>query len=293
MGNAMTCSSLVVDFGGSATKVLLYERSALSGRHSFPSDLYACSVVGIKSLIEALAIDSGKLECVVATGGKSADLPDTLFDKPLLAIDEIQAVGAGGLLSSTQQHCLVVSIGTGTAMAVAKNTSDGLDVRHVGGLGLGGGTIIGLGRLLCGAQTFDELNTLAIEGSTEHVDLLVGDIVGRGIGVVPAAVTASNFGKAASQVDSFSKADIAAGLMTMVGQSIARLAIVLSRQSEVEETVVIGQVSENVYMQEVFANMQALFGGQFVFATQGRYRVAQGAFHVAADLNRKRSPVPG
>lgn len=281
--------SLVVDFGGSATKMLLYEGAGLERRACFASGMYECSAAGLAQLMrdnDLVEVDR-PVSRIVATGGKTGALGPALNNIPVIAVNEIQALGVGGLLCVDSGPVLVVSIGTGTAMAVAAQDASGFDVKHVGGLGLGGGTLMGLGRLLCQIETFDELNALAVEGSTEDVDLLVGDIVGSGIGVVPAEQTASNFGKLALNGGPYSKADLAAGLFTLVGQSVGRLAIVLARQADVEHTVVVGQVTENAYMREVFANMQKLFGGSFVFASDSRYRVAMGAFRIASTLDNR------
>lgn len=270
-----------MDFGGSATKVLVYEGGQLRARHCFSSSLFPCSVEGIDSLTANLHLRT-PIDGYVATGGTSDRLPRSFRGRSVRVISEIDALGVGGLLAAQCSSCLVVSIGTGTAMAMAHRTStDGLEVRHVGGLGLGGGTLMGLGRLLCGINSFEELGELALEGNTEQVDLRVADIVGSGIGVVPGEVTASNFGKTMDESASFTRPDIAAGLMTLVGQSVARLAIVLSRQFELRDIVVIGQVGENLYLREVFAKMGELFDGNFVFVSESRYRVAEGAFEVA------------
>lgn len=288
MTNQYRQCSLVVDFGGTATKVLLYKGSALVGQACFDSEQHECSAAGLERIMREMDVDRPALSRIVATGGRSAGLPNVLRETPVAAVNEIEAVGAGGLDylgTSADAAALVVSIGTGTAMAVSRRTESGFDVRHVGGLGLGGGTLMGLGKLVCQVQSFDELNALAVAGRTENIDLLVGDIVGSGIGMVPAELTASNFGKAARGGTGFSNADMAAGLFTLVGQSVARLAIVLARQAAVEQIVVIGQVTENAYMREVFANMQALFGGAFVFASESRYRVAIGAFQIACAMD--------
>lgn len=45
---------------------------------------------------------------------------------------------------------------------------------------VGGGTLMGLSRLLFDISDFEELIQLASRGSYTHVDLLVGDVYGKG-----------------------------------------------------------------------------------------------------------------
>ena len=45
---------------------------------------------------------------------------------------------------------------------------------------VGGGTLMGLSRLLFNIDDFDELVQLASRGSHTHVDLLVRDVYGKG-----------------------------------------------------------------------------------------------------------------
>ena len=49
-------------------------------------------------------------------------------------------------------------------------------VERVGGTALGGGTVVGLGKLLLGVESFAELAAMAERGDRRTVDLLVGDV---------------------------------------------------------------------------------------------------------------------
>ena len=274
----------VIDFGGTSTKAIHYQNRNLFSRHCFESSLYPCSKTGIKKLLIDLKIRREQLTAIVVTGGKSKGLKNSLGGLEIISVNEIEAIGVGGLRAANLRKAVVVSTGTGTAFVVATRDSRSTKkfrIRHVGGLGLGGGTIVGLGKLLCGAKSFDELDKLALQGKSEKVDLVVRDIIGDGIGIIPGDLTAANFARVDKPEAIYSNADIAAGLFTMVGQSTARLAIVLAKQHEIEPIVVIGQVIENEYMQQVYRSMQKIFGGKFVFVADARYRAAEGAFVLA------------
>jgi len=280
----MTPTYLVIDFGGTSTKVLRVAGQQVVSRYCFESRHYPSSEAGIEQLFAELNLSKDDLSALIVTGGKSRQLQHLLNGLQVVVVNELQAIGVGGLLASSEEKSVVVSIGTGTAIVVAqKSSSDpcGFQVQHVGGLAVGGGTIMGLGRLLCNIDTFSELDKLAEKGQSNKVDLTVGDIVGGSIGIIPAELTAVNFGRASRHGEEFSTADIASGLFTMVGQSISRLASVIAQQHGIEPITVIGQVIENHYMQRVFTQVRELFGGTFVFADNARYKVAEGAFELS------------
>lgn len=68
---------------------------------------------------------------------------------------------------------------------------------RVGGTSLGGGTLWGLLSLLTGARNFEEMLGMAECGDNTNVDMLVGDIYGKGYGNIGLKSTtiASTFGK--------------------------------------------------------------------------------------------------
>ena len=86
-------------------------------------------------------------------------------------------------------------------------------IDHLGGTGIGGGTLRGLARHFLGITQLDTLEQLAAQGDLSQVDLTVGDIAGGPVGIVPAKAIASHFGKL--QTDP-SQADKALGLVNMV-----------------------------------------------------------------------------
>ena len=63
------------------------------------------------------------------------------------------------------------------------------------------------------------------------MDLLVEEIVGGGIGVVPGNATASNFAKSKKGASS---EDLARGIANMIGQTIASLAVLPHEQKIIE-----------------------------------------------------------
>ncbi|MFQ6075713.1 MAG: Fumble domain-containing protein, partial [Candidatus Bathyarchaeia archaeon] len=95
----------------------------------------------------------------VVTGGGSSHLPSTLSGIRINRVDELQATGAGGLAMSGLKEAVVVSMGTGTAILHATEAK----TTHLGGTGVGGGTLIGLSKLLIGETDPEKLEQLALE----------------------------------------------------------------------------------------------------------------------------------
>ncbi|KAF2863798.1 fumble-domain-containing protein [Piedraia hortae CBS 480.64] len=91
---------------------------------------------------------------------------------------------------------LLVNIGSGVSMIKVSGPSS---YQRIGGTSLGGGTFWGLLSLLTGARTFDEMLAMAEKGDNSSVDLLVGDIYGKGMGYEKIGLgertIASSFGK--------------------------------------------------------------------------------------------------
>ncbi|CAM6129359.1 unnamed protein product [Calypogeia fissa] len=92
---------------------------------------------------------------------------------------------------------LVVNIGSGVSMLRVDSTDK---FERVGGTSLGGSTFLGLANALTGCQSFEEAISLATQGDSTHVDMLVGDIYGGDYTEMGLAATtvASSFGKVAS-----------------------------------------------------------------------------------------------
>lgn len=89
---------------------------------------------------------------------------------------------------------LLVNIGSGVSMIKVLGRRR---FERIGGTSLGGGTLWGLLSLLTGARTFDDMLQMAEAGDNGAVDLLVGDIYGKGYGKIGLKSTAiaSTFGK--------------------------------------------------------------------------------------------------
>ncbi|KAM0918239.1 hypothetical protein ACQ4PT_008851 [Festuca glaucescens] len=131
---------------------------------------------------------------------------------------------------------LLVNIGSGHLLSA--------NVLHVIGKGkferiigshLGGGTILGLARLLTGCSSYEEFLELSQRGNNLAVDLTVGDIYGENgypkIGL-PASTTAASFGKVnSSKLSDYKAEDLAAALLNSFTYNIGQIAYFVANLS--------------------------------------------------------------
>ncbi|KDD75300.1 fumble, partial [Helicosporidium sp. ATCC 50920] len=121
---------------------------------------------------------------------------------------------------------LLVNIGSGVSMVKVEGEKQFV---RVSGTNIGGGTFLGLSRLLTGLNDFDEILDLSSRGDNSNVDMLVGDIYGgrdyTGIGL-SATTIASSFGKVlhAPAEARFRSEDMVVSLCRMISYNIGQLA---------------------------------------------------------------------
>ncbi|PKA61554.1 Pantothenate kinase 2 [Apostasia shenzhenica] len=127
---------------------------------------------------------------------------------------------------------LLVNIGSGVSMieVIGKGKFERIIGTH-----LGGGTILGLARLLTGCSSYDEFLELSQRGDNLSVDLTVGDIYGQHgypkIGL-PATTTAASFGKVMSnRLSDYKAEDLAAALLNAFTYNIGQIAYFVANLS--------------------------------------------------------------
>ncbi|KAF8783930.1 hypothetical protein HU200_000103 [Digitaria exilis] len=127
---------------------------------------------------------------------------------------------------------LLVNIGSGVSMieVIGKGKFERIIGSH-----LGGGTILGLARLLTGCSSYEEFLELSQRGNNLSVDLTVGDIYGEEgypkIGL-PASTTAASFGKVnSSKLSDYKLEDLAAALLNSFTYNIGQIAYFVANLS--------------------------------------------------------------
>lgn len=261
---------LGLDFGASTTDVVLMHGKILKNSFSFERNQF--SEKNFFKLLDFLwkKFSFEGISKIAVTGGKSKHFNGKKFLKiPVVHVDEISAIGFGGKFVSGEKNCLVVSCGTGTCIVQVKGNS----ARHFGGTGVGGGTILGLSKLLLKTQSLNEIEKLSCNGKLSNVDLSVGSLIGKGIGIVPANATASNF----ANLKNPSLGDLAFAIQNMAGESIAMLSIFAAKNFGFKKIVFVGKTVSLKKTRFAIERACKMYGIRAIFPERGGIATAIGA----------------
>jgi type II pantothenate kinase len=210
------------------------------------------------------------IERIMITGAGASKINSDLFGIPTEKVDEIQAIGIGGMFLAGQENIIITNIGTGTAIIDARRDS----ISHLGGSGVGGGTIQGLAKKLLPTTDFNGIMKLAEKGNLGQVDLLLEDIMETDISFLNKKATASNFGK---MLDSGGSEDIALGIINMVYQVIGMLSVFAAKIRETDRVIVTGNGSDNAIGKKTLQEITNMYQVQFEYPEDAAYTTAIGA----------------
>jgi len=262
---ASRVSTVGVDAGASLCKV------AMAGERALRTAVFAAK--DLDAVVDC--IREWKAERVFATGGGAARL-NGRAGVPVQTVPEFEAWAHGApiLARSTgldlPESYLLVSLGTGTSVL---GLHEGRPQR-VRGTALGGGTLLGLGKLLLEIKSFAELTALARRGDRSAVDLLVGDIYEGLETPLPRSINAASFGK----LDSTRPEDLAAALMGLVGENIALICGALARAQQASSVVYCGStLRDNPVLQQILTQVTLMLGVPSHFLDDGAFCGAVGA----------------
>ena len=230
----------------------------------------------IYDIIEKYNIVIDDIEKIVVTGTGSSYLSNKYKGIDIVKIDEFDAIAYGGLLLSKKEKGTIVSIGTGTTIIY----SDMKEVIRLGGTGLGGGTLVGLGKAILSnikdknSETirFNDLIDLARIGNRNNVDLLIGDINKDSIGNMTKDITAANF---AAIYKKAKPEDYIASTLNMIIENICLLVKALCKD---EEVIYIGTMVSDEYVRENIKIISNYTGNKFTFIDDSEYAIAIGAW---------------
>jgi len=266
-----------IDFGITVTDIIKRDNDVLLHEMTLSKEEPSLSL--LKNLFTDIDFNSG-VNLLAVTGGKHLNLGDEIESTKIVHVNEIDAVGEGAMnLSglSGKDPIIIVSAGSGTACILAQ---DG-NFMHCSGTGVGGGTVLGLSKLLLGTIDPVEIAELAKAGNESGVDLILEDVVSGPIGELPSDTTAVNFGKI-SKIDSeISKQDIAAGIVNLVGQTAARVATSVATTFNAREIVVVGRSPSFNGLKNSLEQAASIMGFSPHFPKNGEYASALGALLVA------------
>ena len=215
-------------------------------------------------------IDLSEVERVMLTGVGAHYIDKPVYGLSTAKADEFLADGLGAQFESKLQRMIVVSMGTGTSLVLC----DGNEVRHIGGIGIGGGTLSGLSRLLLQTDNINEIIALANKGDISRINLQIKDISTSPLPGLPMDATASLFANAQANA---SREDIALGLIGLVLQSIGSATILSSLNSDIRDFVLIGNLSLLPQCELLFPVMEKIYDVRFIVPKNSEYCTAIGA----------------
>ena len=272
-----TAMHAAIDFGISNTDAVAELDGAM--RYWTRASASTIDASDVRAILSVGGLDPARALRIAVTGGRHALLPLELGDCTVVAVPEVTAIGRGGQSLGTRagddpaHPTLVVSAGSGTAVVSAR----GRLYAHITGSGVGGGTLQGLGRLLLGTTDVTAIDAMAMRGDPNGADLALRDVVSGPIGALPLDATAVNFGRIARLDHDVSPDDLAAALMTLVGQVIGVTAINAARAERIERVVLIGHMADMPGFRRVIAQVGAYYGTEVTLPEHAGFGTALGA----------------
>ena len=241
-----------IDVGGSTTKIVGFrydggKREIIPPQFVKANDPLTSTYGAFGKFTDENNLNISEISRVMMTGVGSSHVKRNLYGLDCQRVEEFEAIGKGGLYLSGLDEALIVSMGTGTAIVHAK--SDG-EMKYLGGTGVGGGSMMGLSKLLLGAETVAHIEEYAEQGSLENIDLRIKDITAAdSMSALSADMTASNFGNVS---DIATKGDIAIGILNMVFETVGMVSVFAARSCGVKNVVLTGNLTRLGFCRKKF-----------------------------------------
>ena len=266
-----------IDVGGSTTKIVGFENTIGGNRLIDP--LFVRAPDPITALYGAFGkftdqngIELSDIDIVKVTGVGSSKINKPIYGLNCEHVSEFDCIGLGGLYLSGLDEAIVASLGTGTALIHARR---GEKMEYLGGTGVGGGTLIGLSKRMLGMDDIQHIQELAENGDLDKIDWRIGNISKKDL--LPGAsdkMTASNFGNIS---DIASKSDIALGIINMVFETIAMVAMFAARNYNLRDIVLTGNLTTLRKAPDLFKSLNAMFNLNFIIPENSRFGTVIGA----------------
>jgi type II pantothenate kinase len=267
-----------IDIGSTTTKAVSLEFGRIEDEpgqiikkvKTKAADVITSATGALGKMIVENDIKIGDIERIMITGAGASKLNTDLFGIPTEKVDEIRAIGIGGMFLSGKDDIIIANIGTGTVIIDARPDA----IFHLGGSGIGGGTILGLAKKLLSMSDFNSIMELAERGNLNQVDLLMEDIMDMNLSFLNPETTASNFGK---MLDTARNEDIAVGILNMVYQVIGMLSVFAAKIKNTDRIIVTGNGSGNPIGKKVLQVVTGLYSVHFEYPPDAEYTTAIGA----------------
>lgn len=262
-------NTIGIDSGSSAVKIIEVD---LEGKILHKLILKKMPILSaLEIFINREQINKENIKEIVLTGVGTGEIQDNIYGIPTKKVDEFIAIGTGGLYLTNKKSGLVVSIGTGTAFVEAKYKN----FKHLGGTGVGGGTLFNLCKKFGNVNSFEDINNAILEGKLENVDLTIQDVATKEIIGLPKDTTSANFGKLAENAGAN---DIIIGIANMIFETIGVMAVFATQNKRNRNIIVTGNVATMPYIKTVLNKIENLHKGvKFIIPKNAEFATIIGA----------------
>ena len=275
---------LGLDFGSTLTKMALIR----PGEKDYPSpqavfqyktnDKVEDFYNALESFLIREDIPLNSIEHISATGTHANLVKDNILEIPTTIVPEVESIGKGGLALSELDQALIVNMGTGTTYVEASLDT----IRHLGGTGIGGGTLTGLAKCILGTSSVSEIARLASHGNLENVDLLIRDVTDQELEQLPPFLTAANFGKLAhplytEQSSRACREDLALAVINLVLQVIGSMAVMVCKSCNKTNVVFVGSLTRLPQIEKTYDMFSNVYGLQFIIPPFAVFGTALGS----------------
>ena len=266
-----------IDVGGSTTKIVGFsniegEKKLITPQFIRANDPLTAAYGAFGKFTDENNISISDIEKIVMTGVGSSYVKHDLYGIECQRVPEFSCIGRGGLYLTGLERALVVSMGTGTALVYADRSGKN---DYLGGTGVGGGTLVGLSKLLVGAEGIEHIEEYGAEGDLANVDLRIKDITAKSsLTELNCDMTAANFGNVS---DIATKGDIALGVMNMVYETIGMVSVFASRSCGVKDIILTGNLTRLGFAKRKFEEINGMgYGASFRIPELAQYATVIG-----------------
>ncbi len=207
---------------------------------------------------------------IYATGVGASRFADEMRGIPVVRVDEFRALSKGVSACSGKHNFLAACIGTGTSFVRVTPFMSW----HVGGTGLGGGSLQGLAHRLCGTDDMEEFRNLAAAGDRSKVDLQIRDVSSEEISNLQPSSTVACMNKNAEDI---TREDLAAAVCNMIFENIGVMSAFITKRDITRTIVLVGTVTEWPIAMRSMEDVSKLHNVKFIVPGNSAFCTAIGA----------------
>ena len=263
-----------IDVGGSTTKIVGFRESEngwglIEPQFVRANDPITATYGAFGKFTDENRLAISDIKRIMMTGVGSSFVKHDMYGLECVRVPEFNSIGLGALYLSGFEDALAVSMGTGTALVHAKKNGR---MNYLGGTGVGGGTLVGLSKLLLHAESIEHIVEYAENGNLENVDLRIKDITAENsLSNLSRDLTAANFGNVS---DVAGREDIALGILNMVFETVGMVSVFAAHHAGVENVVLTGNLTRLDFCAkkfEEFNSMKDNYGVNFVIPKSAEF----------------------